>query len=115
MITPCTEFILIVLDNSIVKDSISIYCILEFSDYIAVTFIYLFIIMEEIKNRYFDWTEILTQIVTEDMLQDPGNAKDILDHVVRYAGFLMKKEALEHKYHHKLRELHEEYGIDLHE
>lgn len=68
--------------------------------------------MEEIKQRYFDGTDILTQIVTEDMLQNPGNAKDILDHVIRYAGFLMKKEALEHKYHHKMKELYEEY--DLH-
>lgn len=69
--------------------------------------------MEEIKQRYFDGTTILTQIVTEDMLQRPGEAKEILDHVVHYAGFLMKKEALEHKYHHKMRELYEEYGIDL--
>lgn len=69
--------------------------------------------MEEIKSRYFDWTDILTQIVAEDMLQNPGNAKGILDNVVKYAGFLMKKEALEHKYHHKLRELHDEYWISF--
>lgn len=69
--------------------------------------------MEDIKNRYFDGTRILTQIVTEDMMQRPAEAKEILDHVVKYAGFLMKKEALEHKYHRKMRELYDEYGIDF--
>lgn len=65
--------------------------------------------MEEIKNRYFDGSDIKTQIVTEEMLQRPAEAKDILDHVIKYAGFLMKKEALEHKYRHKVRELYDEY------
>ena len=69
--------------------------------------------MEDIKVRYFDGKDILTQIVTEDMLQRPAEAKDILDHVIKYAGFLMRKEALEHKFHHKMADLHEEYGIDF--
>lgn len=57
--------------------------------------------MEEIKNRYFDGTEILTDVVTEDMLQRPAEANDILKHVIRYAGFLMKKQYLERKYRRK--------------
>lgn len=69
--------------------------------------------MEEIKNRYFDGNDIKTQIVAEDMMQRPAEAKEILDKVVKYAGFLMKKEAIEHKRKHKLRELYEEYGIDF--
>lgn len=69
--------------------------------------------MEEIKNRYFNWNDILTDVVAEDMLQRPAEAKDILKHVIKYAGFLMKKEYLERKYHRKFWELYAEYDIDL--
>ena len=57
--------------------------------------------MEDIKKRYFDGNEIQIDTVAEDMLQRPGDAKEILKHVIRYAGFLMKKEYLERKYRRK--------------
>lgn len=69
--------------------------------------------MEEIKKRYFDGNDILTDTVAEDMLQRPGDAKEILKHVIRYAGFLMKKEYLERKYRRKFWELYAEYDIDF--
>lgn len=69
--------------------------------------------MEEIKERYFDWSHIKTDDVTVDMLNNPETAKSILDNVVKYHCFLIKKEMIEHKYKHKMRELHEEYDIDF--
>lgn len=69
--------------------------------------------MEEIKQHYFDGDEVKTQLIAEDILQKPGEAKEILDCVLKYSKYLSEKKALEHKYKHKLRELHEEYGIEF--
>lgn len=66
--------------------------------------------MEDIK-QYFHGTEMDTQAVFDMMMQKPWEAKAFLDKVVHYAGFLMKKQALEHKYKHKMRELYEEYDL----
>lgn len=66
--------------------------------------------MEELK-KYFHGTDMDTQAVFDMMMQKPWEAKEFLDKVVRYAGFLMKKQALEHKYKHKMRELYEEYDL----
>lgn len=66
--------------------------------------------MEDLK-KYFDGTEMNTQAVFDMMMQKPGEAKEFLDKVVHYAWFLMKKQALEHKYKHKMRELYEEYDL----
>lgn len=71
--------------------------------------------MEEIKN-YFHGTDIDTQGVVDMIMQRPWEAKEFLDKVVKYAGFLMKKQWLEHKFKHKMRELYEEYDLlDAHD
>ena len=66
--------------------------------------------MDEVKS-YFHGTDIDTKAVVDMMMQKPWEAKEFLDKVIRYAWFLMKKEALEHKYKHKMRELYEEYDL----
>jgi len=66
--------------------------------------------MEHVK-QFFHWTDIDTQAVFDMMMQKPWEAKQLLDDVVHYAGFLMKKQAIEHKYKHKMRELYEEYDM----
>lgn len=66
--------------------------------------------MEEIK-QYFHGTDIDTKAVADMMMQRPWEARVLLDKVIKYAWFLMKKEALEHKYKHKMRELYEEYDL----
>lgn len=66
--------------------------------------------MEDVK-QYFHGTDIDTKSVVDMIMQRPWEWKDLLDRVVRYAWFLMKKEALEHKFKHKMRELYEEYDL----
>lgn len=66
--------------------------------------------MENIK-QYFHGNDIDTKAVADMMMQKPWEAKEFLDKVIHYAGFLMKKEALEHKFKHKMRELYEEYDL----
>mgnify|MGYP003291686112 CR=1 FL=1 len=66
--------------------------------------------MEDVK-KFFHWTDIDTQALFDMMMQKPGEAKDLLDRTIHYAGFLMKKQAIEHKYKHKMRELYEEYDL----
>jgi hypothetical protein len=46
-------------------------------------------------------------------MQRPWEAEETLDKIFKTAWFLMRKEALDHKYKHKMRELHEEYDIDF--
>lgn len=69
--------------------------------------------MEEIKQRFFDGTHIKTKEVVQEIMQRPWEAEETLEKIFKTAGFLMKKEALEHKFKHKMRELHEEYDIDF--
>lgn len=69
--------------------------------------------MEEIKQRFFDGTSIKIPDVIQEIMQNPWEAEQTLEKVFKTAWFLMKKEALEHKYRHKMRELHEEYDIDF--
>lgn len=66
--------------------------------------------MEDVK-KFFHWTDIDTQALFDMMMQKPWEAKDLLDRTIHYAGFLMKKQAIEHKYKHKMRELYEEYDL----
>ena len=66
--------------------------------------------MEDVK-KFFHGTDIDTQALFDMMMQRPWEAKDLLDRTIRYAWFLMKKQALEHKYKHKMRELYEEYDL----
>ena len=70
--------------------------------------------MEEIIREYFDeHNHIKVKDVVQKMMQRPWEAEETLEKVIRTAGFLMKKEALEHKFKHKMRELHEEYDMDF--
>ena len=66
--------------------------------------------MEDVK-KFFHGTDIDTQALFDMMMQKPWEAKQLLDRTVRYAWFLMKKQAIEHKYKHKMRELYEEYNL----
>lgn len=66
--------------------------------------------MEDVK-KFFHGTELDTQALFDMMMQMPWEAKDLLDRTMHYAGFLMKKQAIEHKYKHKMRELYEEYDM----
>ena len=66
--------------------------------------------MDDVK-KFFHGTDIDTQALFDMMMQKPGEAKELLDKTVHYAGFLMKKQAIEHKYKHKMRELYEEYDL----
>ena len=66
--------------------------------------------MEDVK-KFFHGTDIDTQALFDMMMQRPWEAKDLLDRTIHYAWFLMKKQALEHKYKHKMRELYEEYDL----
>ncbi len=66
--------------------------------------------MEDVK-QYFHGTDIDTKSVVDMIMQRPWEAKEFLDRIVNYAWFLMKKEALEHKFKHKMRELYEEYDL----
>ena len=70
--------------------------------------------MEEIIREYFDeHNHIKVKDVVQKMMQRPWEAEETLGKVIRTAWFLMKKEALEHKFKHKMRELHEEYDMDF--
>lgn len=70
--------------------------------------------MEEIIREYFDeHNHIKVKDVVQKMMQRPWEAEETLEKVIKTAWFLMKKEALEHKFKHKMRELHEEYDIDF--
>lgn len=69
--------------------------------------------MEEIQRRFFDGTDIKIPELIQEIMQNPWEAEQTLEKVFKTAWFLMKKEALEHKYKHKMRELHEEYDIDF--
>lgn len=69
--------------------------------------------MEEIRERFFDGTHIRTKDLVQELMQRPWEAEETLEKVFKTAWFLMKKEALEHKFKHKMRELHEEYDIDF--
>lgn len=66
--------------------------------------------MEDVK-KFFHWTDIDTKALFDSMMQRPWEAQDLLDRTIHYAWFLMKKEAIEHKYKHKMRELYEEYDL----
>lgn len=66
--------------------------------------------MDDVK-KFFHGTDIDTQALFDMMMQKPWEAKELLDKTVHYAGFLMKKQAIEHKYKHKMRELYEEYDL----
>ena len=70
--------------------------------------------MEEIIREYFDeHNHIKVKDVVQKMMQKPWEAEETLEKVIRTAWFLMKKETLEHKFKHKMRELHEEYDMDF--
>lgn len=70
--------------------------------------------MEEIIRNYFDeHNHIRVKDVVQEMMQRPWEAEETLEKVIKTAWFLMKKEALEHKFKHKMRELHEEYDMDF--
>lgn len=105
------EFIVIKnLYKSTQKDYITIFCILCISLYVIIVLYYYLSHMEHIE-KFFDWTEIDTKALFDEMMQKPWQAKQLLDDVIDYAWFLMKKQAIENKYKHKMRELHEEYDM----
>lgn len=69
--------------------------------------------MEEIKKRFFMWNDIDVDALFDAMSKQPVEAKWFLEKTIKLAWFLMKRESIEHKYRHKIRELYDEYDMDF--